>query len=570
MTTLEVDFDEPLALEVEFAPTFQLRDYQLAAMQAVDEGWAQFSRQLLDMATGTGKTSIFSAIAAQWWDQGKRTLVLENRDALVRQTAKRIADETGLQVDIEMAAEHASPFAPIVVASVPTLCRNARLTGFAEDHFALIVQDEAHHGLAKSYRKVCNYFHYGAESLADGWETPPDGTYAPKSFLLGLSATPDVGDKKSLGEIYQSVAYSYQLLQAVRDGWLVRPVAVMEPLAIDFKGLRATRTPNGSDYNPTQVAERMVPIIESLAKMIVRLALERKTMAFMPSVNTAEMLAAAINRNGLRAIFVSGECLDRDTKTEEFVRHGRGIVLCTAALYVEGFDDPTVDCVFAGITKSRSYYRQKIGRATRALKGVLDGLNTVAERLAAIAASDKDHFLIIDPFCKSTDIELCDSYDLFTERPEIKAKMKAMGPPSEEVAQEAERDFIKALEKEARKHARKQARTIDPLAWAVSLGDAALKDYVPQTGWESAPATPGQLEFIRHQGMATEGIGSKGLASKIIGRLMTRIGLNLATPKQLEFLRQLGLDDQQAATLTKREASDLLDRRLAKPTASVP
>lgn len=562
--TIEVDFDEPLDVDFQ-TPGIVLRDFQEEAMAAVALGWQTFTRQLLDMATGVGKTTIFSAIAAKRWRHGqRRTLVLENRDALVRQTAKRIADETGLQVDIEMAGERAGPFAPIVVASVPTLCRTARLIGFADDHFSLVVPDEAHHSCSASYRKVCNYFHYGAAALADDWEAPPDGTYTPKACILGVTATPDIGERRSLGEIYQSVAYTYQLLQAVRDGWLIQPVAVMEPLAVDFKGLRATRTPNGSDYNPTQVAERLVPVIEALAKLIVRLAGARKTMAFMPSINTASMLAEAINRNGLRAIFVSGECLDRDEKTDEFVRHGRGIVLCTAALYVEGFDVPDVDCVFAGITKSRSYYRQKIGRATRPLKGVLDGCQTAAERLAAIAASDKPDFLIIDPFCKCTDIELCDSYDLFAEKPEVKARMKSLGPPTEETAREAERDFVKALEKEARKHARKAARTIDPLAWAVSLGDAALKDYVPQSGWEGAPPTTGQLEFIRRQGMATEGITSKGLASKIIGRLMTRIQLKLASPAQLEFLHKLGFDDQQCATLTMREASDLLDRRVAK------
>lgn len=547
--------DEVAAPTLRFTP----RDYQVTAKAKVTDGWKTFSRQLLDMATGTGKTATTAALAVEEWAKGGRTLVLENRDALVRQTAFEINLKTGLQCDIEMAGEHASPFAPIVVASVPTLCRDARLTGFSDSHFSLIVQDEAHHSCARSFKKVCSYFHYGASSLVPDWIPPVDGTYTPKGRLLGVTATPDIGDKRSLGEIYQSVAFTYQLWQAVHEGWLIRPIAIMEPLDVDFRGLKATRTPNGSDYNPTQVAERMIPVIEALAKLIVKYASNRKTMAFMPSVNTAEMLAVAIARNGLRAIFVSGECLDRNEKTEEFVVHGRGIVLCTSALYTEGFDVPDVDCVFAGITKSKSYYKQKIGRATRPLKGILEGLKTAEERIAAIARSAKKDFLIIDPFCKCDQIDLCDSYDLFTEKPEIKQRMKASGAPTEESAEKAERDFIKSLEKEAKKHARKAARTVDALAWAVSINDTALANWVPDTTWDSSPITSGQVDFLRKQGIDTSNIKFKGLASKIIGRVLTRIQNQLATPHQLEFLHKLGIDEQKCATMTIREASALID-----------
>ena len=565
--TLEIDLDDDVAVA---SPRFSLRDYQLTAKNKVEEGWKTFSRQLLDMATGCGKTTTFSFLAAEEWARGGRTLVLENRDALVRQTAFEINLKTGLQCDIEMAGEHASPFAPIVVASVPTLCRDARLTGFSDQHFRLIVQDEAHHSCARSFKKVCSYFHYGASSMAPDWIPPIDGTYTPKANLLGVTATPDIGDKRSLGEIYQSVAFTYQLWQAVHEGWLIRPIAVMEPLEVDFRGLKATRTPNGSDYNPTQVAERMIPVIESLAKLIVKHASNRKTMAFMPSINTAEMLAHALNRNGLRAIFVSGECLDRNEKTEEFVVHGRGIVLTTSALYTEGFDVPDVDCVFAGITKSKSYYKQKIGRATRPLKGILEGLETAEQRLAAIARSSKPNFLIIDPFCKCDTIDLCDSYDLFTEKPEIKQRMKSSGPPTEESAEKAERDFVKSLEKEAKRHARKAARTVDALAWAVSIGDAALANYVPETTWDGNPPTAGQVDFLRKQGIDTSNIKFKGLASKIIGRVITRINNGLCTAHQLEFLHKLGIDEQKCATMTIREASALIDATKAAKRAPEP
>lgn len=554
--TLEVDWDDAPKL------SFALRDYQIKAKRRVQENWVTYGRQLLDMATGTGKSSIMAALAADEWHESQgRTLILENRDALVRQTAGRITKETGLECDIEMADQHASPFAPVVVASVQTLCRTNRLTGFADNHFTQVIADEGHHALSNSFSRVLSYFHFGSESLAEEWKMPEEGIiYERKSKTLAVTATPELGNKRSLGEWFQTVAYQYQLIEAVRDGWLV-PIATSNiPLEIDLRGLRAGRTPNGSDLKAEDLSARMVPVIDALAKQICGLAHDRKTIAFVPSVECARLLAEAVNRHGLRGIFVSGQCLDVDEKTDEYRSAGPGTVLANCALYVEGADFPDTSCVaVARATKSVGFFRQMVGRGTRVLPGIVDGLATADERRAAIAASNKPDLLLIDPLWRVDSIDLCDAYDLFTDKPEVKERMKAMGPPNPESAKEAERDFIKALEKEARKHARKAARTLDPLAWAVSLGDAALKDYVPQTGWESAPPTQGQLDFIRRQGMATDGIKSKGLASKIIGRLMTRIKLHLATPSQLDFLRKLGYDDEKCATLTMREASDLLD-----------
>lgn len=561
--TVTVEFDEE--------PRFRLRPYQERWMQNFQTWRQTHHRLLLDAATGTGKTSFFAACAAHEWSAlNGRTLVLENRDKLVRQTAKRIASETGLTADIEMAADHASPFAPVVVASVQTLCRDARLTGFPDDHFSLVVADESHHSLAASWAKVLNYFHFGADSLQPEWVMPEPGVpYTPKSTVLGVTATPDITGKRNLGEFYQHVCDRYQLLEAVNDGYLVRPITKNIPLKIDIRGLRPGRTPNGSDFKPGELSERLVPVLEALAEQVALLAGDRKSIAFVPSIECARILAAAVTRKGMKGIFVSGECLDVDEKTDDFVRSGPGTVLCNAALYVEGADFPDISCVIcARATKSRGFYVQQVGRGTRVLPGVVDGLETAEERKAAIAASAKPDLLILDPLWISDRLDLMDAYDLFTDKPEVKARMKEMGdvPDLQEAAREAERDFIKALEKEARKHARKAARTVDPLVLSVSLGD--VKHYVPETTQDARPPTVGQLEFIRKQGLTTEGIKYLGQASKLIGRLMNRYEAGLATIGQLDFLRTLGYGEDATATLTQREASSLIDRTLAQKKAS--
>lgn len=571
--TFDVDFGD--VMNVDFGdppqkPAFGLRDYQVAWCKAVEEDRKTFTRVLGVAATGTGKTTFFASVAADEAARGGKTLILENRDKLVRQTAKRIADETGLEAEIEMAEIHASPFAPVVVASVQTLCRSPRLLGFAEGHFTVVVADESHHALSKSWQKVLNYFHYGADSLQEEWKQPVDGDYTPKSHVLGVTATPELGARQSLAEFYQKQSFEYQYIKAVDDGWLVPPVTKNIPLNIDMKGLRAGRTPNGSDLRAEDLSERLIPVLEALAQQIKAVASDRKGIVFVPSVECAKILAAAITRQGLNGIFVSGECLDVDEKTEDFVRVGAGTFLCNACLYVEGADFPDVNCVVvARATKSVGFYKQMIGRGTRVLPGVVDGLATPDLRRAAIAASKKRDLLILDPLWRCDYIDLCDAYNLFTDKPEVKQKMKDSGyQPNAEAAREAERDLIAALAKEAKKHARKEARTIDPLAWAISIGDAALASWVPETAWDSAAPTVGQIDFLIKQGVDISKIKYKGLASKIIGRLMSRIKMHLATPGQMEFMLQLGLDEQVCARLTMKEASALIDKTKADKKAA--
>lgn len=559
MESIEIDFADDLL------PTraFKLRDYQTEAIAEVQSGWKTYSRLLLDMCTGSGKTSIMNALAAAEWVQGRRTLILENRDALVRQTAKRVTGETGIECDIEMAGDHASPYAPIVVASVQTLSREARLSGFSPEHFQHIVCDEAHHSLSNSFSRVCSYFHYGAASLAPEWIQPDDGAYEVGARILGVTATPELNSTRTLGEFYQHVAYTYQLLQAVHDGWLVPIVAKSMPLEIDLRGLRAGRTPNGSDLKAGDLAERMIPIIEALAKQVCDHAHDRKGIVFLPSVECARLFSEAVNRRGFNGIFVSGKCLDVDEKTEAYRRGGPGTILSNCALYVEGADFPDTSLVCcARATESVSYFKQMVGRGTRVLPGIVDGLPTPEVRRAAIAASPKPDLLLLDPLWRHEKMNLCDAYNLFTDKPEVKERMKKDGPPNEESAREAERDFIKALEKEAKKHARKKSRMIDPLEWSLVLNDEKLASYKPERSSDFRPLTPGQISFFQKHQIDHTKVSCFGLANKIIGIVMARFAAKRATPHQLDFMHRLGIPDDAAMKMSQREAGAAIDARL--------
>lgn len=364
----DLDLLEPYTPPV--AIGFDLRPYQTACLAALKEGWKQFSRQLVVMEGGGGKTVVFSHAAKAEVEVGGRVLILAHTDELIDQAIEKLRRSTGLHAEKEKADEHASLLAPIVVASNQTLSRETRLLNFPDDHFTLVIQDEAHRSLAPSFLRVLNYFHFGVESLHEGWEAPAPGTpYRHKARISGWTATASRGDKRSLGEFYQHVAYEWDLLQAVRDGYLVRPIVKNIPIKLDMRGIKVSRSGGqGGDLDLGEVTTRITPFLREIAKQLAFHASTLKTVVFMPSVETARILSEALCEQGLAGGFVSGQCDDREEKIAAFRLAGPGTILCNALLLVEGFDVPDITgiCLLRP-TKIWNFYKQCLDTETEVL-----------------------------------------------------------------------------------------------------------------------------------------------------------------------------------------------------------
>lgn len=112
----------------------------------------------------------------------------------------------------------------MVVGSVQTLQRTARLERFPQDYFGTIIIDEAHHAITDGYRRILDYFS-GAK-------------------VLGVTATPDRGDMRNLGEVFDSLAFEYKLTDAIKEGYLCKIMAQTIPLQLDITSV----TMSGGDY----------------------------------------------------------------------------------------------------------------------------------------------------------------------------------------------------------------------------------------------------------------------------------------------------------------------------------
>ena len=203
-----------------------LRPYQQRAKEQIHTEWEQGRlRTLLVLPTGTGKTIVFAAVAEDQVRAGDRVLILAHRGELLEQAADKLQKSTGLGCAVEKAEQSClASWYRVAVGSVQSLQRPQRLEKFPHNYFSTIIIDEAHHAVTDGYRRILDWF--------------------PAAKVLGVTATPDRGDLRNLGEVFDSLAYEYKLTDAIRDGFLCRIMAQTIPLRLDI----STVGMSGGDY----------------------------------------------------------------------------------------------------------------------------------------------------------------------------------------------------------------------------------------------------------------------------------------------------------------------------------
>ena len=360
----------------------ELRPYQQEARQAVTEKWNNGDkRTLLVLPTGCGKTIVFAKISEDCVRHGDRVLILAHRGELLDQAAEKIKKSTGLGCAVEKAEESClGSWFRITVGSVQTLMRQSRLERFSQDYFNTIIIDEAHHCVSGSYQRILQYFS--------------------EAKVLGVTATPDRGDMKNLGSVFESLAYEYSLPQAIREGYLSPIKALTVPLKMDLTGVGI----QSGDFKAGDLGTALDPYLEQIAVEMEKVCRDRKTVVFLPLVKTSQKFRDILNAHGFRAAEVNGESRDRNEILKQFDA-GEYNALCNSMLLTEGWDCPSVDCIVVlRPTKVRSLYSQMVGRGTRLSPG-------------------KDHLLLLDFLWHTERHELCHPANLICENPEVAQKM---------------------------------------------------------------------------------------------------------------------------------------------------
>ena len=525
-------------LAIERSESFKARGYQIQAFESCVAAWEEGHRKLLAvLATGTGKTLIFSMLAHWAVKNGGKVLILAHQDELIDQAAQKLKRVSDIDAAREKADDYAAHSDPVVVSSIQTMSRPNRLATWPKDHFSLIICDECARIFGKTWQDVLAYFD--------------------TAKVLGVTATPK--DEKNQGEFFDKKVFEYGLKDAVIDGYLVEPRVLQVPMKVDLRGLALKKGKDGSELDPDEVGRRLEPFLDEIAKMMVANVGNRVTMGFLPSVDSAQHLAEKLKSLGVKAEWVAGDkkrCPGRSRIIQDF-RDGKFQFILSALLGVEGFDYWRVSCAMCfRATTLASLLRQIFGRATRPLDGLVDRFDTPEERRAAIAASIKPDALLLDPLFLTDRLDLVHGGAIMTDDPEMLAIMaKEPNGNLMEIEERAKREALAAALKETAKHAKKTARLFNPVEMAIAIGDGEIKDYKPTMPHEFLPVSAEQKARIEKLGGNPYKVKCAGEAAKVIETLERREASGLCSAKQMLFLQNLGITKDELMYMRKDEAS---------------
>lgn len=486
-----------------------LRDYQAAFVDAVLSGWSEYDRLLGVAPTGAGKTVMAAELCKRISAEGGSVLFLVDAKELLKQGADKIGAWCNTVVGLEQGSHHANPGQDrVVVATAQSIAR--RLDKWPDSYFSHIIIDEAHRNTLGAHPSAVLAHFAGAK-------------------LLGITATPSRSDKRELSEVYESIAYEIGLSNLIKQGFLSRITVRSVPCNVDLSSVRT----QAGDYRASDLGDAVDPHLYELARLLASEAWDRKTVAFLPLVDTSKKFAAACREFGLNAVHVDGT--DREALGEDWQ------VICNAQLLSTGWDEPSVDCVYiVRPTKSTVLYQQMVGRGTRIFKG-------------------KEDLLVLDPLWLSSDHRLVRPARLVAKSDEEAKSMEGKEGDLLEAQEAAEIDRLENMKKRMAKSAKRNARTMDAIELALTLDDDALAEYEPEMKWQADAPTERQLETLEKFGINPESITCKGQAKEVLDRVFARMDLKLASVKQMKWLKKFGHPSPHTCTFA--DATGFLDEK---------
>lgn len=324
-----------------------LRDYQQLSIDQIREHYRQGTKKvLLHLATGGGKTVVFSDVLRTTAYNGHRAIMVVRGRKLVDQASQRLFRE-GVHHGVLMSGHwNYRPSAPIQICSIDTLiARNLYPAA------RLIVLDEAHYCTSPGYLKFIEQY--------------------PDSFILAVTATPYVD--KSLRHVAEAVVHPITMIKLIEQGFLVdaRYFAPSEP---DLQGVRVSSSTK--DYMAEDLSQAMQKgsLVGDLVHHWKTLGQNRATLCFAATVGHSKNIVEQFREAGIRA-----EHCDADTpepEREKILKRaesGETKVISNVGIFCTGVDLPFIGCiVMARPTKSYNLYIQQAGRGTRPFHGKSD------------------------------------------------------------------------------------------------------------------------------------------------------------------------------------------------------
>jgi superfamily II DNA or RNA helicase len=363
------------------------RDYQLAALDALDSGRAVGARrQLVALPTGAGKTIVAAFDIKEILEtELGGALFMAHRDELISQAADKIGRVWPEATIGRVKASDNELGQEITVASVQTIHRDHRLEDVVRHPYAVLYIDEAHHAAAPTYRKVID-----AVTAAN-----------PDIIVVGLTATPVRSDATKLGDVFDTVTFHKSMIDLIEGGYLSDIAMKRVELEINLDKVRRSHGElKASDLRKVLIQDNVMDVMVGAWKDYAH---PRRTLVFCVDVEHARQMRDTFRRSGVSAEYVHAKTPQNERREllERFKR-GQFRVMLNVGVLTEGFDDEAVkvfedqwadplECIMlARPTLSQSLFIQMVGRGVRPGPGkqnclVLDfGYNTKRHHLVQL------------------------------------------------------------------------------------------------------------------------------------------------------------------------------------------
>lgn len=330
----------------------ELYPYQMTAVNEVIRTFNTCQSVMLQMPTGTGKTTVFCEIIKRNVVKKSRILVLVHTRELVSQIVERLLS-FGLPAGIILAGEKKlnDINSQVQVASIQTLTR--REINDWPENVSLIVIDEAHHASANTYQLIIN--HYKDKIL--------------KPRILGVTATPFRTNNTGFKGTFEMLVQSLTIKQFIEEGWLAgfKHMATKCPELTHVKINKLT-----NDYDESELATIMSEktIMSDIIESYKEYGNNKKSIVFAVNRAHSKLIVERFKNEDINADYIDSQTnkTERENKIQQF-KDGKIQVLCNVQIFTEGFDCPDISVVqLARPTKSLVLYLQMVGRGLRKKK----------------------------------------------------------------------------------------------------------------------------------------------------------------------------------------------------------
>ena len=323
----------------------KLRPYQIKFLNEVLEKFSEGHTSVCGVAPcGAGKTIMTGSLIKKFAERGKRVIFFVHRQELIEQTSKTFAElgiEHGIIAAGQKSTENKSDYKLVQIASVQTLVR--RINSIPEPE--LLVCDECHHILAKSYLEILEKFN--------------------NALLLGVTATPQRMGGVNLGDVFTAMVQAPSTKELIKLGNLTQYKYYAPPTNPNLMRVRV----KFGEYVNSDLARAMSgsKIVGNIIEHYKKLAFGKSAICYCVNVEHSKTVAARFNAAGITAAHCDGETNKKvRARIVEDFRLGKIKILCNAELFGEGFDVPNMQAVIlARPTKSLTLFTQQSLRPLR-------------------------------------------------------------------------------------------------------------------------------------------------------------------------------------------------------------